>query len=85
MLHYLQGLQRLITHRWREAGTHQAWTSARLLALTQQVARSERRHGLIANVVDNELVTGVEQTPRHRPTHFAHSHKSERFDHRTSS
>lgn len=56
MVQLLQRLQRLISHRWREAGSHAALPSARLHALTQLVARSERRHsGEIRIVIEGGL------------------------------
>ena len=52
----IQRLQRLITHRWREAGLQRIFTPARLLALTQQVATSEHRHsGEIRIVIEAGL------------------------------
>ena len=55
----VQRLQRLITHRWREAGLHRTFTPARLHALTQQVTSSEGRHsGEIRIVIEAGLPLG---------------------------
>ena len=38
--------------------------------------RDQRRHRVVAGVVDDELVAGLDQPPRHRLPHIAQSDKA---------